>query len=130
MKHWTLYVLLLEQGKYYIGITSQMPEKRFHEHKNGRKSYWTAKYPPIKIIQTVDLGEVDEDAAKLYEMRVTRKYIKEKGIKNVRGGDVTNPNTMVVLFNRIMPLEDRETMLVILFLLAVIAIQSLVFYTR
>ncbi len=37
-KHWWLYVLKLEQGKWYIGITSQTPEKRFYEHKIGRRS--------------------------------------------------------------------------------------------
>ncbi|MFZ1249021.1 MAG: GIY-YIG nuclease family protein [Candidatus Saccharimonadales bacterium] len=56
IKHWTLYVLLLEQGKYYVGITSQTPEKRLQQHKYGRKSHWTATYPPVRLIQTVDLG--------------------------------------------------------------------------
>lgn len=100
-RHWHLYVLKLEQGKYYVGITSQTPEKRFQEHLHGRKTYWTEKYSPIKIMQTVDLGELDEDSAKAYENKVTRKYMKAKGINNVRGGNLTQKEDYVVRFGYI-----------------------------
>lgn len=100
-KNWHLYVLKLEQGKYYVGITSQSPEKRFNEHLHGRKSYWTEKYPPLEIIQTVDLGGLDLEAAKEYENKVTRKYMKAKGINNVRGGDLRAESDYVVRFGYI-----------------------------
>jgi len=31
MKNWWVYVLRLEEGKYYVRITSQTPEIRMHE---------------------------------------------------------------------------------------------------
>ncbi|QQS69903.1 GIY-YIG nuclease family protein [Candidatus Saccharibacteria bacterium] len=129
-KRWTLYVLLLEEGKYYVGITSQTPEKRFQEHLHARKSYWTEKYPPIKIIQTVDLGGLDREAALAYENRVVRKYITEKGINNVRGGDITTPNVLVARFNRIFPKDDWEAIVVISFLILIILYQTVVLYIR
>lgn len=100
-KNWWLYVLALQQGKYYVGITSQTPEIRFQEHLHGRKSYWTEQYPPIKIIQTVNLGDLDEESAKTYENKVTRKYMKAKGINNVRGGDLLQNSDYIVRFGYI-----------------------------
>lgn len=97
-KHWWLYVLKLEEGKWYVGITSQTPEKRLQEHLYGRKTYWTAKYPPIKIVQTVDLGGLDREAAEEYEKLVTRRYMKEKGVNKVRGGDLTQTDDYIVRF--------------------------------
>ena len=128
-KHWTLYVLLLEQGKYYVGITSQTPEKRFQEHLHTRKSYWTEKYPPVRIIQTVDLGGLDREAAQAYESRVVRKYMREKGVNNVRGGDITTPNMLVARFNRIFPKDDWEAIVVISFLILIVLYQTVVLYT-
>lgn len=117
MTHWTLYVLKLEQGKYYVGITKQTPEKRFQEHLGGRRTYWTEKYPPIKIIQTVNLGELDEESAKLYEKRVTRKYMKEKGINNVRGGDLKDVDDIVTVMGYFFPKYYWLALLAILILL-------------
>lgn len=96
MRQWTLYILKLQQGKYYVGITSQTPEERFQEHLHGRKSYWTEAYPPLEILQTVSLGELDFESAKQYENRVVRKVIKEKGINNVRGGDILYKDPLVI----------------------------------
>lgn len=100
-KNWTLYVLKLEQDKYYVGITSQTPEKRFQEHLHGRKTHWTAKYPPIKIVDTKYLGDLSLEDAKDYENKVTRRYIKEKGVNNVRGGDLTDVSNYVIRFGNI-----------------------------
>lgn len=100
-KHFTLYVLKLEQGKYYVGITSQTPDERFQEHLNGsRKSWWTNKFKPIAILDTVDLGELSLEEAKAYENRVTRRYMRERGVNNVRGGDLTMTSDLVVRFGR------------------------------
>ncbi len=100
-KHFWLYILQLEQGKWYIGVTSQTPKKRFQEHIHGRKSYWTEKYPPIKIADTKYLGDLNEDEAKAFESKVARAYIKAKGVNNVRGGDLKDVSDYVIRFGYI-----------------------------
>lgn len=121
-KQWTLYVLKLEQGKYYVGITTQTPEARFWEHLHGRKAYWTAKYKPLGIIQKVPLGGLDEEASKQYENRVTRKYMKEKGINNVRGGDITTTNDLIARFGYYFDRDGWTTITGVVFMLIVIII--------
>lgn len=125
-KNWTLYVLKLEQKKYYVGITSQTPEKRFQEHLHGRKTYWMKKYPPIKIIDTKYLGDLSLKDAEVYEDRVTRRYIKQKGINNVRGGDLTSTSDYVVRFGYIFNNLDWKNFTVIF--LEYLIICSLVAY--
>lgn len=115
MKHWTLYILLLSEGKYYVGITSQTPEKRFREHLSSRKTYWTEKYPPIKILQTVDLGDLDFEAAKAYEDRVTQKMMKEKGVNNVRGGSLTDKSDLIIRFGYVWDRFGWEAITVVVF---------------
>ena len=50
-KNYWLYVLKLEQEKYYIGITTRNVEIRAQEHRKGfLGARWTKKYKPIKIM--------------------------------------------------------------------------------
>lgn len=74
-----IYVLRLEEGKYYVGKTSNM-ERRFQDHLSGNGSTWTRKYRPIEIIKVV------EDASMFEEDKLTKEYMAEYGIDNVRGG--------------------------------------------
>ena len=88
-KHHWLYVLKLESGKYYVGITAKTPELRFKEHVSGYTgAAWTRKHKPIKIISSMDLGVVTRARAEEFENRVVRKYIGKYGIGSVRGGDL------------------------------------------
>lgn len=121
-KHYWLYVLKLEQGKYYIGITSKTPEARLKEHLGGRKTWWTEKYKPLEIIDKKYLGDLDLAEAKLYENRVTREYIKHYGISNVRGGDITTTSDLIVRFHRIFEETSWKALVAIVFLLLIIAI--------
>lgn len=89
-KHYWLYVLKLEQDKYYVGITSRSPEIRYKEHVNGLyAAEWTKVYKPIKIDQTIDLGITTIEKTEDYENKVTREYVKAHGFNNVRGGNLT-----------------------------------------
>ena len=97
-QHYWLYVLKLEQGKYYVGITSRTPEARFEDHVNGCGAEWTKVYKPIKIVQTVDLGVTTYERTEAYENKVTRRYIKEYGIDNVRGGNINYRGNYLRLF--------------------------------
>ena len=77
-----LYVLQLENGKYYVGKSKDII-KRFEEHKSGSGSAWTGKYKPIKIVEVRDLKDHHD------ENNTTKDYMKKYGIKNVRGGSYT-----------------------------------------
>ncbi len=94
-KHWWLYILELEKNKWYVGITSKTPKKRLHEHKIGRGANWTRLYKPVEVHYTKDLGVVDVERARLYEGRVTRKYMEKYGDNNVRGGDLVDTEEYV-----------------------------------
>ena len=90
-KNWQLYVLRLEDGKWYVGITSKAPDVRMREHQNGiRVAYWTAKHKPLEIVYCEDLGRIDKVKAEKRENKMTRALMKQRGINNVRGGDLTD----------------------------------------
>ncbi len=95
MKNWWLYVLRLEQGKYYVGITSQTPEIRMQEHVDGvRGAYWTKQYKPIEIFYKEQIGAMEKADAEKIENVSVRKYMKQFGLNNVRGGDLTGNLTV------------------------------------
>ena len=118
-KHWWLYVLKLEQGKYYVGITSKSVEARFAQHKNGfAGAKWTQKHNPQEIIFTEDLGVTDKQSAELVENKVTREYIKKYHIKNVRGGDLRYSGYYLKIGNIYLQGWQIETALTALLLFA------------
>lgn len=78
----TVYVLLLENNKYYIGKTDNI-KARLHNHFNGNGSMWTKKYKPIRLIEQHDgCEQFDEE-------KYTLIYMKKYGVENVRGGIYT-----------------------------------------
>ena len=74
-----IYVLQLEQEKYYIGKTEN-PNFRIEQHFSSGGAAWTKKYNPISVIEIIpDCDDYDED-------KYTRRYMDNYGIDNVRGG--------------------------------------------
>jgi len=74
-----IYILQLEQGKYYIGKTTQ-PSFRIENHFQGNGSSWTKKYNPIHVLEMIpNCDSYDED-------KHTIRYMEKYGIQNVRGG--------------------------------------------
>ena len=121
IKRYSLYVLKLEQGKYYVGVTAKTPEERFRQHKAGfAGARWTKKYKPVEIFDQKDLGEVEYTHAEAYEAKVVREYIKKYGLNNVRGGDLTDPEDYVKRFGFPFTKTDWETISVVTLLLLVI----------
>ena len=47
-----VYVLKLEQDKYYVGITED--ENRINSHFNSTGSSWTKKYKPVSVVEKID----------------------------------------------------------------------------
>ncbi len=74
-----IYALQLEEGKYYIGKTSN-PQIRLDSHFKSNGSEWTKKYKPINVLEVKpNCDDYDED-------KITRQYMDKYGINNVRGG--------------------------------------------
>ena len=76
-----VYVLSLENNKYYVGKTDDL-RRRFLEHMNGhgRSAAWTKKYKPLKILETY------AGADGLEEDKITLSCMIRYGIDHVRGG--------------------------------------------
>ena len=70
-----IYILQLEDNKYYIGKTTQ-PEIRLESHFNSNGSSWTKKYKPIKVIEIMsDCDDFDEDKYTLKYMQKNMELI-------------------------------------------------------
>lgn len=79
IKNNRVYVLKLENDKYYVGRTTKPVTERFNEHLSGQGSAWTALHKPIRIIENIEYADdFDED-------KYTKKYMSLYGINNVRG---------------------------------------------
>ena len=92
VKQWTLYVLKLQDDKWYVDVTSGEPKTQLKRHQNGIGAPWTKHYKPIDISNTKELGDITEEEAQQYAGRFLRKYMEHYGDGNVRGGD-TNQST-------------------------------------
>lgn len=80
----TLYVLQLEDNKWYIGKTSDVAA-RVRQHTAGSGSAWTKMYKPVAVKETRRLKDVYD------ETNTTKEYMKKYGIDNVRGGSFVQP---------------------------------------
>jgi len=90
-----IYILELENNKYYIGKT-QNPDIRINQHNNLSGSRWTLKHKPVKILKVIpDCNNFDED-------KYTIMYMEKYGINNVRGGsfcqdNINNDDKLVII---------------------------------
>ena len=76
----TIYILKLNDNKYYIGKTNRTVNNRYQEHLDGTGSYWTKKYKPLSVIKQI------ENSSPYDEDRYVKEYMAIYGIDNVRGG--------------------------------------------
>jgi predicted GIY-YIG superfamily endonuclease len=56
----SIYILKLEDNKYYVGKTKNI-NKRILEHFSNNGSEWTKKYKPIEIIDTFKSNDVFDE---------------------------------------------------------------------
>lgn len=78
----TIYVLGLQQAKYYVGSTTNF-DIRFAQHQGGSGSAFTKLYPIVKVEKKFEGEPLDEEKTVL-------AYMAEHGIDNVRGGSYSN----------------------------------------
>jgi len=88
---WNLYVLILKDGKRYVGITKNIT-KRIEEHREGgtKAAEWVKENLPVVAIETtVNLGEISKEAAQKCERNMLIQLMNQYGTKNVRGWHVS-----------------------------------------
>ena len=74
-----IYILELEDSKYYVGRTNDV-QRRIEEHIKGIGSMWTKKHKVLKLLKVIEnCNSFDED-------KYVKMLMKEHGIANVRGG--------------------------------------------
>ena len=75
----SLYCLLLEDGHYYVGKSSNV-HVRFEDHQAGEGSEWTARHPPVSLFEIrPNCDDWDED-------KFVKQMMALHGIDKVRGG--------------------------------------------
>ncbi|OFX87158.1 MAG: hypothetical protein A2W99_07425 [Bacteroidetes bacterium GWF2_33_16] len=80
-----LYVLTLQNGKYYVGITSNT-KQRFDDHRNGKTTPFVKNNLPIIHIEQKLLRTTDRKQAERIETKKARQLMKKHGIENINGG--------------------------------------------
>ncbi len=84
-----VYVLKLENNKYYVGKSNDK-EKRIKRHINGNGCTWTKKYNPIS-----ELKPLTQPQPSFWELWETLELMKRYGVDNVRGSMFTSPYPML-----------------------------------
>ena len=83
MSSYILYVLKLEQGRYFVGVTNDIA-LTFSEHKAGDMTAWTRLFRPKAV-------EWSHPMIHIHDLDVvTKEYMRVYGIDKVRGGRYTS----------------------------------------
>lgn len=122
IKHYWLYVLLLEQDKYYVGITSRKdPQKRIHEHLEGfYTAQWVHKYKAIRALEIINIGNLTLEQAEKLEKQRTLQYMAKYGYQNVRGSVFNYSGKYVKFFDYYFRDQDFHTLVIVIFMLLII----------
>ena len=92
---WYLYVLELENGCYYVGITLYI-ERRINEHFSGEGgANFTRINKPIKLIESYSCQTYDREIAYKMENEKTIEYAIKYGGDKVKGGRYLIPRKLI-----------------------------------
>lgn len=121
-KHYWIYVLELNNQKYYVGLTTQRNAVgRIDQHKNGFYSaQWVKKYGYKSTLQVHDLGLTSEGEAKRTEDILTRDLMQEHGRENVRGGDLSYSGKYFFRFGKVFEDYNWEALTTVVLLMLII----------
>lgn len=84
----TVYVLECEEGKYYVGSTTNR-KRRFREHTQRKGSKWTRAYKPLRVLK--EYRRIPSKFLLGMESKVTAECMLEYGVNNVRGSMFCSP---------------------------------------
>lgn len=84
-----LYVLVLSNGCYYVGLTANI-KKRMEEHFTGKGAEWTRLNTPLRLMHAVNTGTKNAREAEIMESEATVVLMIKHGIDKVRGGFYTH----------------------------------------
>ncbi len=79
----TIYVLKLENNKFYISSTRNIKQRMIYHKKCPNQ--WIIKYPIINIHETLE----GSDVGKEIENNLIKIYMAKYGINSTRGGSFT-----------------------------------------
>ena len=85
LAHWYVYILILEDQKVYVGITTDV-SRRFQQHQAGVGARYTKTYKPISIFKSAYLGYMYTSEAELYEDALSHEVGNSVGFANCHGG--------------------------------------------
>lgn len=86
-KIWTIYVLRLVNGKYYVGRSNILNiNRRIRQHCLVDGAQWTKLYKPVAILEFLDFCPGYVETLKTIE------YMRKYGWRNVRGGGYAGAN--------------------------------------
>ncbi len=90
-RYWTLYVLELENGYYYVGITRDV-SRRIRQHVTGRGgAMFVKKHPAVGVALIAPLGTYLKPKARLVEDIIVGNYAHQYGHRYVGGGSEAEP---------------------------------------
>lgn len=78
----TVYILELENGKYYVGSTTNR-KRRLQEHIKRKGSKWTKEHRPVRVLR--EYRRIPSRYVLGMESRVTAECMLKFGVDNVRG---------------------------------------------
>jgi len=73
-----VYVLKLENDKYYVGITYNF-NLRYAQHECGAGAKWTRRHSPVSVLEIIPNASPELETVK------TKEYMEKYGWQNVRG---------------------------------------------
>lgn len=80
MAKFTVYVLGLAGGFFYVGRTTRGLAERLQEHYSGGASVWTDLHPPNNLIESFETDDTTQEDA------TVKRFMARYGIDMVRGG--------------------------------------------
>jgi predicted GIY-YIG superfamily endonuclease len=76
IRHYWLYAIALEQGKYYVGITARHdPYIRLRQHGDPYGASWTKKYKPLKPVRPLRLEDLGRARYRIAQQLVAEGVI-------------------------------------------------------
>lgn len=97
IRNWTLYVIRLKNGHYYIGITSRTDFMRRINQHGGRLGARVNQGNEVeKIVEIQHLGKMTGLEAERIENDTMLQYRKRFGARKVRGGYDISKKTPII----------------------------------